>query len=209
MPAVNASADIATTDEETPPRCECIGGCCAASPVVLTVPQITPIESEMLAGRTPFLGPGLGQLLAAHMQQKPPPIPGVQRRELAAAIDWALAKEPKDRPQRMAEFASALVTQRFDPDAEPTMRPTANPLLSGASTVMLDAHKGDAFGTPQTMLLDPAVARGQIPTRPAAPLRPRPTPGPRSPGEGTPVMAIVAIVIALLAIGGAIYGLTQ
>jgi len=52
MPAVNASADIATTDEETPPRCECIGGCCAASPVVLAVVQITPIESEMPAGRT-------------------------------------------------------------------------------------------------------------------------------------------------------------
>ncbi len=52
MPAVDAPADIAPSDAERPARCECIGGCCAASPVTLVVPDITPFEPVMLAGRT-------------------------------------------------------------------------------------------------------------------------------------------------------------
>jgi len=52
MPEADAPAEIQTTDAETPPRCECIGGCCAASPVTLAVPDITPFEPIALAGRT-------------------------------------------------------------------------------------------------------------------------------------------------------------
>jgi len=46
-----ATSDIAPSDKETPPHCECIGGCCAASPVTLGTPAITPVEPVLLARR--------------------------------------------------------------------------------------------------------------------------------------------------------------
>lgn len=44
-----ATSDIAPSDADTPPRCECIGGCCVASPVTLATSAITPVEPVLLA----------------------------------------------------------------------------------------------------------------------------------------------------------------
>jgi serine/threonine-protein kinase len=66
---------------------------------------------ELLAGRLPFQGKTVTQLLLAHLQQKPPPlsqfVKGVDP-ELEGAIMKALAKAPGERHADMARFADAL-----------------------------------------------------------------------------------------------------
>jgi serine/threonine-protein kinase len=66
---------------------------------------------ELLAGRLPFLGKTITQLLLAHLQQQPPPlsqfVPGLDS-DLERAIMKSLAKAPADRHADMASFAEAL-----------------------------------------------------------------------------------------------------
>ena len=66
---------------------------------------------ELLAGRLPFLGKTVTQLLLAHLQQAPPPlsqlVPGLDP-DLERAIMRSLAKAPDDRHADMARFAEAL-----------------------------------------------------------------------------------------------------
>jgi serine/threonine-protein kinase len=64
-----------------------------------------------LTGRPPFLGKTLGQLLAAHRSEPPPPLtnfrPDVPP-DLSAVIARCLAKEPADRFPSAAAFDRAL-----------------------------------------------------------------------------------------------------
>jgi len=66
---------------------------------------------EMMTGRVPFPGEGLGEVLGAH-QHVPPPAPRSINQGLPAAVDQllldCLAKSPDDRPQTMAELAGRL-----------------------------------------------------------------------------------------------------
>ena len=66
---------------------------------------------ELLAGRLPFQGKTVTQLLLAHLQQQPPPLSQVAQGvdpELARTIMKALAKPPGHRHADMARFAEAL-----------------------------------------------------------------------------------------------------
>jgi serine/threonine-protein kinase len=66
---------------------------------------------ELLAGRLPFLGKTVTQLLLAHLQQQPPPLSQFARdidAELERVIMKALVKAPADRHPDMARFAEAL-----------------------------------------------------------------------------------------------------
>lgn len=73
------------------------------------------VAFELLTGRTPFVGPGAGQLIAQHLSAEPP-APRSIAPELPAACDEAfanwLAKAPEHRPASasvaVAELAAAL-----------------------------------------------------------------------------------------------------
>jgi serine/threonine-protein kinase len=64
-----------------------------------------------LTGRPPFEGKTVGQLLAAHRSEEPPPLadvrPGVPA-DVAAVIARCLAKAPGDRFQSAADLDRAL-----------------------------------------------------------------------------------------------------
>ena len=66
---------------------------------------------EMLAGQPPFTGPTAGTVVHQHMTADPPPItrlrPAVSA-ELAGTLARALAKNPADRFNPVAQFADAL-----------------------------------------------------------------------------------------------------
>jgi serine/threonine-protein kinase len=87
---------------------------------------------ELLAGRLPFQGKTVTQLLLAHLQQQPPPIsqfvPGVDP-ELERTIMKALAKDPSERHADMARFAEALRPSRarLGPGGQPLVTPASVP----------------------------------------------------------------------------------
>ena len=77
---------------------------------------------ELLAGRLPFQGKTVTQLLLAHLQQAPPPLSQLVKGidpELERAIMKALAKAPEDRHADMARFAEALRPVRARLEAAP------------------------------------------------------------------------------------------
>jgi tRNA A-37 threonylcarbamoyl transferase component Bud32 len=64
-----------------------------------------------LTGRPPFLGKSLGQLLAAHRSEPPPPLTDLRSdapADVAAIVARCLAKDPNDRFQSAAELDRAL-----------------------------------------------------------------------------------------------------
>jgi serine/threonine-protein kinase len=72
-----------------------------------------------LTGRPPFQGKTLGQLLAAHRSEPPPPLtdfrPDVQA-DLAAVVARCLAKDPKDRFQSAVDLDRAIAQCGCAPD---------------------------------------------------------------------------------------------
>jgi serine/threonine-protein kinase len=87
---------------------------------------------EMIAGRPPFPGRRLRQLLAAHRFHAPPALSALAP-DVPAWLDGLVArmlsKAPIDRPQSMAETAAALAPAELadagDSDAAATPRPYA------------------------------------------------------------------------------------
>jgi serine/threonine protein kinase len=73
---------------------------------------------EMLAGRVPFEADSQLSVIYMHINQPPPPIPGISD-AIQAILDRALAKNPDDRYQKTgemaAEFARAIGIKR-DPE---------------------------------------------------------------------------------------------
>lgn len=62
---------------------------------------------EMLAGCTPFLPSDWAKLLYQHAHMSPPPLENVPP-ALASLVDRTLSKNPDERPQSAAEFATIL-----------------------------------------------------------------------------------------------------
>ncbi len=94
---------------------------------------------ELLAGRLPFQGKTVTQLLLAHLQQPPPPlsqlVPGIDP-ELERTILKALAKAPADRHADMAHFAEALrpIRARLGTSGEPSPAASAAVLAPAPAT---------------------------------------------------------------------------
>jgi serine/threonine protein kinase len=84
---------------------------------------------EMINGRPPFERDGIRAILAAHMFEAPPRVPGVPV-WLEELILRMLAKKPEDRPGSMDEVAEALATAGRE-DAGLTW------LMPGSATAML------------------------------------------------------------------------
>jgi len=60
---------------------------------------------EMLAGRVPFEADSQLSVIYMHINNPPPPIPGIPEK-IQAILDRALAKDPNDRYQRSGEMAA-------------------------------------------------------------------------------------------------------
>ena len=86
------------------------------------------ILHEMVAGRPPFLSEGAGELIAAHLNQAPPPLSSVAPRvppALEALALAMLAKAPEARPASMAEVGARLRALR-DPSLDGRPLPIAS-----------------------------------------------------------------------------------
>ena len=70
------------------------------------------VAYALLAGRTPFEGHDMNDILASHLTETPPPLRSMRRdisRDVEDAITWAMAKDPSHRPGATGAFASALL----------------------------------------------------------------------------------------------------
>jgi eukaryotic-like serine/threonine-protein kinase len=62
---------------------------------------------QMIAGSPPFQGPTMADFFRQHLQEEPPPLPGLNP-GIAAILDRALAKMPEDRFATPGEMLQAL-----------------------------------------------------------------------------------------------------
>lgn len=97
---------------------------------------------EMAAGRTPFVGEGAGELIAAHLTQ-PPPHPSMFApwlpSELDALIVSMLSKDPQVRPASMSVLAATLASGR--PKAAETLAlPSGVPQTGGTLLLASGDH---------------------------------------------------------------------
>ena len=100
---------------------------------------------EMLTGQPPFVGAGAGEILGKHLYIAPPALRGLRpdaSPELEAAVMRALAKNPAERFQQMAELTAAL--QPFSAGGRAVHRPGteggALPPLVGPPPAAVDAR---------------------------------------------------------------------
>jgi serine/threonine protein kinase, bacterial len=77
---------------------------------------------EMLAGRTPFAGGHPLAVLRRHVEQPPPPVPGVPG-ELWEQIESLLAKDPRSRPGSAAAALGRLAPLQNRLDGRPALPP--------------------------------------------------------------------------------------
>ena len=108
------------------------------------------VAYEMLTGRPPFSGPTAQAVLAAHVNQPPPPLAGIREGvpgRLATLVGRCLAKSPDDRWQSASELLAeleALVTPtggvtpvRLDMLVPPALRRRLAPVLGVAIAVLI------------------------------------------------------------------------
>ena len=93
---------------------------------------------EMAAGRPPFVGEGLGDVLAAHIYESPPPLvelaPHVSP-TLAGVIARAMAKKPDERYGSAEELAAELAAPTRAPRPRTEVLPTVRlPTIAGKPT---------------------------------------------------------------------------
>jgi serine/threonine-protein kinase len=100
---------------------------------------------HMLAGKLPFDADNPGDMMVQHLTAKPPALstllPGLPP-EIDALVARSLEKDPAERPQRMDDFADALVP--FGAPARPPDAPVNEP--ASPSTFDLDSDETPPFG---------------------------------------------------------------
>src|ERR1044071_1646838 len=104
----------------------------------------------MLAGTKPFAGPDLPTLLRQLQFEEPAPLGADVPAELAALVAHAMAKNPGDRPRRVAELSAVLVRFRRQYQADtrkllPVMRSQYD---ATAELLRSVDEAGDALGVP-------------------------------------------------------------
>ena len=179
---------------------------------------------EMLAGQPPFMGSGIGEIMAAHMMTEPPPLrerqPSVPA-PLAAFVHRLLAKDPAARPT-MAETIGELErlgaasTGVLQAVALPGEHPIPPQLLAPPDGRTLAADPAPAATRPETrpgtMAIDdpnlPPVTRppqSQRPGEPGAGASGVETVGKRpTAGGARPAAIAIAFVAAVGLVGGVI-----
>ncbi len=151
---------------------------------------------ECLAGRTPFLATGTGEMLAKHIYEQPQPLwelDASQPAELVSLVHAMLHKQPESRPT-MTEVVAHLTALGAPATAEsPIVRlPPVGPVARGAAV------------SRQTEALSPGAAAAPPSPRLAATPLPEPvqSPPPRPTGRPLPIYLGTALIVALAIFGG-------
>jgi serine/threonine protein kinase len=162
---------------------------------------------ECLSGRTPFGSSNPGAVINGHLHQQPPPLPPRLPQPVIDVVMRALVKEPNRRWRSAAEFARAcrevasggtttLLASPPPSEAETRRMTSVAPMGAARPTSGMprqtSAMPGQTSGMPRQSGERP---RGMQPDYPAR------NKEPESSGRG-PVVALVAIVIAVLIVGG-------
>jgi len=125
---------------------------------------------EMLAGQPPFTGPTVESVVRQHMTVEPRAITQIRPAvpaEVAGVLQRALAKNPADRFNPVAQFADAL-GQRNGPMAAPARRPqrwlvpvlAAGVVVAAGAALVLSLRGGPAalvVGATTQVTLDPGL----------------------------------------------------
>ncbi|OBI76458.1 serine/threonine-protein kinase, partial [Mycobacterium sp. E740] len=165
---------------------------------------------HLLTGSPPFHHSNPAVVISQHLSAAPPTI-GVHRPELAGldpVLTKALAKDPKDRFERCADFARALTHQlgasdddatRFAPIVQKPKRSRARvvvPVILAIALVVAIAVAAFEFGRDDdrpaaTATTSPPTTSTTTPVRPAPPPPPPPTTPTSAPTTTTPTSAPV------------------
>ncbi|MEU5157684.1 serine/threonine-protein kinase [Glycomyces sp. NPDC021274] len=132
------------------------------------------IAHECLSGARPFARDSPAAVITGHLHEAPPPLPVSVPAAVAELVDWALAKDPEDRPASAAMFAQEcrVAVAQAKPAAPPEPDRTTVDLLVPSS-----------------------------PPRPPAPMpapaaAPPPPPGPQKRRGRGVLTALAAVVVA-------------
>ncbi len=128
---------------------------------------------QMLAGRVPFTGPNIVDIIRRHCFDRVPPLSELRPEvtpAVAQVIERALAKRPEDRFPSVTSFATALSL-------------TSRGVDVGASYPL----KGDALHAAETVIISEPVRDRR--------LRPRTAPGPRAGRRLGVTVAVAAVAI--------------
>jgi serine/threonine-protein kinase len=153
---------------------------------------------EMLAGAPPFVDPAINVVLARHLAEPPPPLPGDVPPALAAAVLALLEKAPEQRPPT-AHAARNLLLVALPPPGGPA------PHGSGVRADVDPGRSDPAWAAPPPVA---PAARARRPSAPStikgpAPAPPRPDRVPAPVNDGTRwlwlwMFALVTGVIAMI-----------
>jgi hypothetical protein len=92
------------------------------------------IAFECLSGAIPFDRNSPAAVITGHLHDAPPPLPAGVPQVAAELVDWALAKDPEDRPASAGMFAQEcrVATQHAKPVAPEPNRTTVDQLVSSS-----------------------------------------------------------------------------
>ena len=125
------------------------------------------VAYALLAGRTPFEGLDINDILASHLTETPPPLRSMRRdisRDVEDAITWAMAKDPSHRPGATGAFASALLAASTGVPAT-TGSTGTNFRARARSQTLLAASGARNYGDASAPMLASRTDAGIIPRR--------------------------------------------
>jgi eukaryotic-like serine/threonine-protein kinase len=134
---------------------------------------------EMASGVPPFVGDGMGDVIAGHLFQDPAPLTGVLPPPIDRVVARMLAKLPQDRFQTMREVAAQLAQPIASSPSRleiPTLRvptvPTGSATSPARTPIRTELHPNATVYRSSTTL---AAAAGEVTEAGSAPRRARPT----------------------------------
>jgi serine/threonine protein kinase len=123
------------------------------------------VAYALLAGRTPFEGHDINDILASHLTETPPPLRSMRRdisRDVEDAITWAMAKDPSHRPGATGAFASALLAAST---GVPATTGSTGTNFRARSQTLLAASGSRNYGDASSPMLASRTDAGIIPRR--------------------------------------------
>jgi hypothetical protein len=148
------------------------------------------VAYEMLAGRTPFDAPSLGEVMRGHLLDPPPPLRTLRvdlPLAVAEAVNRMLAKEPADRFPSLGDAVTALEEAAKSAAARKSVAPYAR------TVVPMDPAMSPTTPIPRS---NPSVTTSGAARRPVTATHARPS-APETGGSG-----IVRVLLGLVLLAG-------
>ncbi|MBD0024247.1 MULTISPECIES: serine/threonine-protein kinase [Gordonia] len=155
---------------------------------------------EALTGRRPFLGEGAITVAMKHIHETPPPLPSNLPSGVRELIEITMAKDPQQRYANGGEFADAVAAVRAG------RRPPRPGGLAATSTLnpgtrSTTSTRAMSTGAATSARYSPSPSTYSGPSYGSPPQPPRPTPSDSTWTTGQKVLAAVAGVLLLGALG--------